>query len=138
MKIWFQIIVFLTLFSFCIYPQDAKNDYDKKISATDNLQRLQIQFDDFEFYRDLNYMKINMPSVGDTNTIWMWTSLSINNSGNPYINYGSSSSELISPLNQKFLQDSKLNPVFYVLGMAQTAAVGYLAYRHIKKYGLFK
>lgn len=138
MKIWLKIIICLTLVSFCIYPQDVKSDSVRRISTTDNLQRLQIQFDDFEFYRNLNYMKLNLPEVGDTNTIWMWTSLSINTSGQRNFNYGSSSSELISPLYQEFIQNSKLNPVIYVLGMAQTAAVGYLAYRHIKKYGFFK
>jgi hypothetical protein len=28
--------------------------------------------------------------------------------------------------------------VRYVLGMAQAGAVGYMAYRHIKKYGFWK
>ncbi len=138
MKVLLQIIGCLTLVSFCIYAQATENDSSKKIIITDNLQRLQIQFDDFEFYRDLNYMKMNLPTIADSNTIWMWTNLSINNSGKPIVNFGSSSSDLISPLYQQFLENSKLNSVYYVLGMAQTAAVGYLAYRHIKKYGLFK
>ncbi|HSD63714.1 MAG TPA: hypothetical protein VLB50_07940 [Ignavibacteriaceae bacterium] len=137
MKIYFQIFVVFILFPLCIFPQEIKKDSVKEFTQ-DNLQKLQIQFDEFEFYRDLNYLKLTLPAAGESNTIWMWTSLSINNSGSEYMNSRGSSSELISPLRQQFLENSKLNPVRYVLGMAQTAAVGYLAYRHLKKYGLFK
>lgn len=138
MKIWFVVIPGLILLSVNTYPQEIKSDSVNKIFSVDNLQKLQIQFDEFEFYRDLNYMKLKPPSIGDSNSIWMWTSLSISNYGQQYFNFGNSPSELISPLRQEFLENSKLDPVRYVLGMAQTAAVGYLAYVHIKKYGLFK
>lgn len=138
MKIWFAVIPGLILLSVNTYPQEIKSDSVNKIFSVDNLQKLQIQFDEFEFYRDLNYMKLKPPSIGDSNSIWMWTSLSISNYGQQYFNFGNSPSELISPLRQEFLENSKLDPVRYVLGMAQTAAVGYLAYVHIKKYGLFK
>jgi hypothetical protein len=138
MKIWFEVIVVLVLLSVKTYPQEIKSDSVNKTFIVDNLQKLQVQFDEFAFYRDLNYMKLKLPAVGDTNTIWMWTSLSISNYRQQYFDSGNSPSELIAPLHQEFLENSKLNPVRYVLGMAQTAAVGYLAYRHIKKYGLFK
>jgi hypothetical protein len=42
------------------------------------------------------------------------------------------------PLYNRYLENSKLDPVRYVLGLAQAAAVGYMAYRHIKKYGFWK
>ena len=42
------------------------------------------------------------------------------------------------PLYQKYLEDSKFNPFKYALGMMQVGAVGYLAYKHIKKYGFLK
>ena len=42
------------------------------------------------------------------------------------------------PLYKRYLENQKINPLYYVLGMAQTAAVGYMAYQHIKKYGFFK
>jgi len=45
---------------------------------------------------------------------------------------------LLSPLYAQYIEDSKFNPVRYVLGMAQLSAVGYLAYKHIKKYGFLK
>ena len=42
------------------------------------------------------------------------------------------------PFYNRYLENSKLDPVRYVLGLAQAAAVGYMAYRHIKKYGFWK
>ena len=89
-------------------------------------------------YRNLIYMKMNLQTNKDPNTIWMWTKLSINNLERIDFHPGQSPGNIIEPLHQQYIENSKLNPVRYVLGMAQTAAVGYLAYRHIKKYGLFK
>ncbi|MGB5896116.1 MAG: hypothetical protein WBG58_18220 [Ignavibacteriaceae bacterium] len=42
------------------------------------------------------------------------------------------------PFYNRYLENSKIDPVRYVLEMAQAAAVGYMAYRHIKKYGFWK
>jgi hypothetical protein len=43
---------------------------------------------------------------------------------------------LLSNYHDFYIETSKINPLYYVLGMAQAGAVGYLAYRHIKKFGL--
>lgn len=139
MKILSGIIIFLILISFKVSAQEIKRDSIKIISNTDNLQKLQIQFDEFEIYRNLNYMKFNLSAEGNKNTIWMLTDLIISRTGQQnYYGSKNSSLDLISPLQLEYLENSKLDPVRYVLGMAQTAAVGYLAYIHIKKYGLFK
>jgi len=45
---------------------------------------------------------------------------------------------LMLPFYKQYLENSKIDPIRYVLGMAQAAAVGYMAYRHIKKYGFWK
>ena len=138
MKILFQIFPILVIFSVCVYPQEDNIDTTRKIISYDSLQKLQYKFDEFEIYRRLNYMRLSLPATGDSNTIWMWTQLAITNSGNSGDGSENSPSELTTPLYLQLLENSKLNPVRYVLGMAQTAAVGYLAYKHIKKYGLFK
>jgi len=46
--------------------------------------------------------------------------------------------DMTLPLYQKYREDSKFNPFRYALGMVQTGAVGYLAYKHLKKYGFFR
>jgi len=137
MKTGCQIFLLVMVSACFIYAQEQRDTINKSLSFS-ALQKLQIQYDEFEIYRQLNYMKMNVPAKGDSNTIWMWTLLTISNSNGGNSNSVSSASDMISPLYLQFQEESRLNPVRYVLGMAQTAAVGYLAYRHIKKYGLFK
>jgi hypothetical protein len=138
MKICFQIFLLFLIFSFYIYPQENKRDSVQRASPFDSLQKLQTKFEEFEIYRQLNYMKLNIPATGDSNTVWMWTRLAISNSSYTDSFPGEFASDMITPLSLQFRENSKLNPVRYILGMAQTAAAGYLLYRHIKKYGLFK
>lgn len=138
MKICFHIFLFITIFSGCIYPQPNERDSIKKITSFNSLQKIQTKFDEFEIYRELNYMKLRIPVTSDSNTVWMWTKLVISNPDNPEFPRGDSPKDWIKPLHEQFIEASKLNPVRYILGMAQTAAVGYLVYQHIKKYGLFK
>ena len=45
---------------------------------------------------------------------------------------------LMLPFYKQYLENSKIDPIRYILGMAQAAAVGNMAYRHIKKYGFWK
>ncbi len=139
MKTYFNIIVLIILVSSFSYSQEEKPETPNVVTPLFNsLQNLQYKFDEFEIYRKLNYMKMNLPAASDSNSIWMWTKLAISTSGNPDDPAGNSPGDWIEPLHQQYLNDSKFNPVRYVLGMAQTAAVGYLVYEHIKKYGLFK
>jgi hypothetical protein len=70
-------------------------------------------------------------------TIWLRTELSVANnnsqSGNGEIN-----TFFTAPLYEQYLQDSEFDMVRYILGTVQAGAVGYMAYRHIKKYGFWK
>lgn len=45
--------------------------------------------------------------------------------------------DLLYPV-MSFSEQSKLSFLYSMLGAVQTGAVGYLAYKHIKKFGLFK
>lgn len=126
------------MLSSIVYSQENKTDSAKHLYLYDHLLKLQTKFEEFDIYRELNYMKMDLETNNDSNTIWMWTKLSISNSAAIDFHPGESPGSMIEPLHQQFIENSKLNPVRYILGMAQTAAVGYLAYQHIKKYGLFK
>jgi hypothetical protein len=46
--------------------------------------------------------------------------------------------DLLAPYRLQVKQDKGLNVFQTVLGAMETGAVGYMAYRHIKKYGLFR
>lgn len=130
----------LILFSFVYSQSDDRNKFYNsdtlKIKLHSNLlTEIQIKLDEFELHREFNNMKMNFPIDGDPQTVWLRTSLAIGNTYNP----GSDNKiHYLSPLYTQYIEDSKFDPVRYVLGMAQVGAVGYLAYKHIKKYGFLK
>ena len=84
---------------------------------------------------NLNNMKMSVPIDGDPQTVWLRTSLALSKTE---ITDQKFSPHFLSPLEKQYLEDSKFNPIRYALGMVQAGAVGYLAYKHIKKYGFLK
>ena len=142
MKSLIKILSLLFLCAFISYSQQTDNT--KLPSIKDSLKigiipnsliQMQIKFDEFELQRDFKDMKTSIPIDGDPQTVWLRTSLAISNSDNTYQNF---SPYFLSPLERQYLEESKFDPVRYALGMVQAGAVGYLAYKHIKKYGFFK
>lgn len=141
MKTTFKIFLFVLVYSSIFYAQSEQinNFYAKdslKIKIQHNpLTDIQIKFEEFDLYRELNNIKLFVPIDGDPQTLWLRTSLAVSNtdaSGNSF------SPHYAATLYAQYQKDSKFNPVRYILGIAQVSAVGYLAYRHIKKYGFLK
>ena len=96
--------------------------------------------DDFEFSFPFNFIVSTSEQMieGDLSTLQLRTELALS-----YLSAFNTrpievSDHLLLPYYQQYLEDSKIDPIRYVLGLAQTAAVGYMAYRHIKKYGFWK
>lgn len=133
------LIIFLTPLLFTQTDENYKSNTDKdsvKIKSTQkNIEQMLARFDEFELYRSLNNYKMQIPLDEDTNTVWLRTSIIISEEG---FSDNKFSPHFLAPLEQKYYRDSKFNLIRYALGMAQAGAVGYLAYKHIKKYGLFK
>jgi len=70
-------------------------------------------------------------------TIWLRTELLLSHRSTQF--YGEEvNTHFTSSLYQQYLKDSEFDMVRYVLGVAQASAVGYMAYRYIKKYGFWK
>jgi hypothetical protein len=137
-----KILSLLFLCAFISYSQQTDNtkltpnNDSLKIGINQNpLIQMQIKFDEFELQREFKDMKMSVPIDGDPNTVWLRTSLAIANTGNTNQNF---SPHFLSPLEKQYLENSKFNPIRYALGMIQAGAVGYLAYKHIQKYGFLK
>lgn len=47
-------------------------------------------------------------------------------------------SSILNPLHQLYIESQSMKELKYILGMIQTGAAGYLAYKHLKKYGFLK
>lgn len=142
MKSLIKILSLLFLCTFILYAQQTDNT--NTLSTNDSLKirtngnpltQMQIKFDEFEVQREFKEIKMSIPIDGDPKTIWLRTSLAIANTENTNQSF---SPHFLSPLEKQYLENSKFDPVKYVLGMVQVGAVGYLAYKHIKKYGFLK
>ncbi len=137
-KILFLLFI-CTIISFAQHTdntQTISEDDSLKVKLDiDPLTEIQIKFDEFELHREFNNMKMDVQIDGDPQTVWLRTSLALSNTENSGKN---SSPHFLSPLEKQYLENSKFDPVRYALGMVQAGAVGYLAYKHIKKYGFLK
>jgi hypothetical protein len=118
------------------FSQETRADtLQSLIKHPEALQNIQFRFEEFEVYRERYYSDFHIPLDEDKATIQLRTEMIIRQSvGQGYFTTDESF-YFLSPLYNKYIEESKFNPVKYVLGIAQLSAVGYLAYRHIKKYG---
>lgn len=136
MKFFKYILPLLVILSCKAFAQETGADtLQSLIKLPEALQNIQHRFEEFEVYRERYYSDFHIPLDEDKSTIQLRTEMIIRQSvrNNYYTSY--SNFYFLSPLYNKHIEESKFNPVKYVLGIAQLSAVGYLAYRHIKKYG---
>ena len=97
-------------------------------------------FDDYELYLpfDFSIAESEQLPEGDISNLRLRTELALSY---PTAFSTSSTDDLnhfMLPYYNSYLESTKIDPIRYVLGLVQTAAVGYMAYRHIKKYGFWK
>lgn len=137
MKIFLLSILF-------IIPSFTQQDINHNIPDNDSLYikiwlnpltNLQINYNEFEVYHAIYEVNLGTLKNIDSQTIWLQTSLAVSSSMQSADKF---SQDLLLPLEQKYYKDFQLNPLTYVLGMVQAGAVGYLAYKHIKKYGFLR
>ena len=143
-KRYFSFLILLCVFitsNYC-FSQQEEGFYISK----DSVYRYQGIIPPVEFQYNLdeifskpisNQVPENILFDDNPSTVWLRTQLLISNntlqSGSDEIK-----THFTSPLYQQYLRDSEFDMVRYILGTAQAAAVGYMAYRHIKKYGFWK
>lgn len=86
--------------------------------------------------RPEDFLIQNNSDTTQSGLIWLRTKLEISNR----IRQSSpdASLYLLQPYYNFYVESKKISLFRRMLGMAQLGAVGYMAYRHIKKYGLFR
>jgi hypothetical protein len=134
------------IFSVIICCAKAQQDEVYFKALTDSTNRFQGIIPPVEFQYNLdeifskpitNQLPEEILFDNNPSTIWLRTELSISNRP-PQFGGEEVNTHFTSPLYQQYLKDSEFDMVRYVLGVAQASAVGYMAYRHIKKYGFGK
>ncbi len=137
MKLLLLIFISLTINSF---PQEANHSFKTDSIYFSNYpgDNIIFQLDEFEFYKDLTESRRKAFINSESSQLWLKISaeLSTKNSFNEKSNL--TPGYLHAHLYEQFKENSKLNTFRTALGMIQAGIVGYLAYRHIKKYVLKK
>ena len=97
-------------------------------------------YDDYDLYFPFNFTKSESEQLIEENlsTLQLRTELALSYPAPFNTRPTEASNHLMLPFYNQYLENSRIDPIRYVLGLAQTVAVGYLAYRHIKKYGFWK
>lgn len=138
----FLILFFVLAISYSCYPQQEK----EIISRKDSVYRYQGIITPVEFQYNINeiFRRPLLSELPDEvlfeknpSTIWLRTEFLISNQSGNY-NGDEINTHFSSTLYQQYINDSEFNMVRYILGTIQAGAVGYMAYRHIKKYGFWK
>ena len=143
MNFLFKVFLCFCLLGACLFAQETEK---YSIEPSDSSYRFQgivppveYQYNLDEFFIEPLFNQIPDEVLFEDNpsNIWLRTELLISYK-NLQTENGEVNTHFTSPLYQQYLQDSEFDMVRYVLGMAQAGAVGYMAYRHIKKYGFWK
>jgi len=141
MKLPDKIFIISILTSIVAYSQDEANLFpvtDTLKNYNNSLENILFQLDEFEFYRDLTELKRDFIVNAETSKLWLEASLNLSNKSSFDKENNLTPGYLHSSLYDQYLEDSKFNPLRTALGMIQAGAVGYLAYRHIKKWVIKK
>ena len=86
-----------------------------------------------------NYFSLpNSPVMLDTSTIWLQTRMQLGEMTENDPMKANFKSSIINPLRQQFADMESMKAIKYILATVQAGAVGYLAYKHIEKYGFLK
>jgi len=142
-KLLFTITIFILLPGYII----AQSEDVFVPSVTDTVFRhqginplMKYYLDDFDLYLPFEFSIAESEQLPEGNTANLQLRTELALSYPSAFNTGGTSemNHFMLPYYNRYLENSKLDPVRYVLGLAQAAAVGYMAYRHIKKYGFWK
>ena len=145
MKNYLSILLSLhiLIYTSSVFSQQLEKSSNIIIDSTHGFQGI---IPPVEFQYDMNQIfskpisnQIPEDVLFDDNpsTVWLRTQLLISNNAAQF-GYDEINTHFTSPLYQQYLKDSEFDMFRYVLGIAQASAVGYMAYKHIKKYGFWK
>ncbi|MBZ0198256.1 MAG: hypothetical protein K8H86_00195 [Ignavibacteriaceae bacterium] len=140
-----KLVVFLCiiiLLPAVLFPQTERAGSDKHDSIK-TILNFESFFNRADYYSniysdvDQSILYIDTALLNDENFVALKLT-SLNKSIAPEVNTAALPQNILAPLYNSYIENNKFNMVRTILGMTQTAAAGYLAYRHIKKYGFFK
>ncbi|MCX7876059.1 MAG: hypothetical protein N2321_07835 [Melioribacteraceae bacterium] len=113
---------------------DSSKIYEKKLNFSDFFNP--DYFLNNQFRTDISNFEFNY-IFQDSNSILTNTRILLSSFNNEQF-FFNSPNQVLNPLYESYLEKQKLQPLYKVLGTVQVGAVGYLAYKHLRKYGFLK
>ncbi|SRR5690606_25852896 len=126
------IFIISLIFTLTVFPQEKTDSLNldlRILSTAENLDKLT---EKFLIEQPLSF-DLDIPVTSDENSIWLWTSAVLSNANKH--DFHSASPHMLANYHQFYIENSKFKIINTVLGAAQLGAVGFMAYKHIKKYG---
>ncbi len=121
--------------------------YSQNKDAADSLKWLRFdlpeeilnyQFNQLLFEDHINTTSLFTNNVNDTNSVWIRTRMQLGAFHADNRAEQIWKANILNPLQDKFTKSEQMKFWNTVLASVQVGAVGYLAYKHLKKYGFLK
>ena len=138
-----RLIIFLliTLFNSVCFSQNTNEEKHSALDSTTTFRGLNLEINipyknEIKSYFPGYFFNTSLLDLNlGSNSIWLATESFFNQPN--YFGFSTENTvlDLLKPLRIQFEGEQELKTLKYILGMAQLGAVGYLAYKRIKKYG---
>lgn len=95
---------------------------------------------EYQFQLDNNFPSYFLPEsvLNDTTSVWIRTRMMLSNFQSDDRADQVWETNILNPLQERFRKSQSMKIWNTILGSVQAGAAGYLAYKHLKKYGFLK
>jgi hypothetical protein len=141
MNLNFKKLLFAAFFVFTsgLFAQERIfSEYQNSFNLSIPPEIQEYQFNELDLSNNLYKLSLFNNINSDSSAVWMKTRLMIGAFSGQSFNSESISSNMLSPVYNCYLESQKLALLKSILGAVQMGAVGYLAYKHLRKYGFLK
>lgn len=138
-RVTFSVLFLLIAFSqfHAQSKTDGLNKNEEPVSFSSYFNPA-INFDDSYFSNELTRLRFNSKLLRDSSSIWLSTRMQLNEMIYRETAVGNLQSNILNPLSQQYSATQSMKLFRSIAGAVSVGAVGYLAYKHLKKYGFLK
>lgn len=144
MKMMIRVFSFL-LFCVCSVLAQDYREINNSLHSDSKKNRLSFSTffnnyleEELKLSASMNLLNYALPPNMDSTNIWLATRMQLNNLVSEDPMKSNFNLSVLNPLKQQFAETQTMKELKYILATIQVGAVGYLAYKHIEKYGFTK